>query len=69
MAKMSMGRGKVATRLPSTGLKMAKMATLMENGDTYDICDTIDTGRVRPRPCGDGGSRVLSKRELRWCDE
>ena len=27
VAKMVTGRGKVATRLPSTGLKMPKMAT------------------------------------------
>jgi hypothetical protein len=32
----------MATRLPSTGLKMAKMANHMEMGDTCDTLDRID---------------------------
>ena len=46
---------KVATRLPSTGLKRAKMANYMEMGDTsdsYDTCDTllsVAAGRVGGR--------------------
>ena len=43
VAKMATMGSKMATRLPSTGLKMPKMATLMENGDTCDRCDTLDT--------------------------
>ena len=34
---------KMATRLPSTGVKMAKMATYMEMGDTSDSNDRVDT--------------------------
>ena len=40
MAKVG---SKVATRVPSTGLKMAKRANLMQTGDTCDTNDTLDT--------------------------
>jgi hypothetical protein len=38
--------GKGATCLPSTGVKRAKGANLMEMGDTSDTDDTLDTLRV-----------------------
>jgi hypothetical protein len=47
MAKWARVGSKVATRLPSTGLKMAKMANLMQMGDTCDTLDSIDTFRSR----------------------
>ena len=43
VAKGARAGSKVATRLPCTGLKMAKMANLMEMGDTSDGCDRVDT--------------------------
>jgi hypothetical protein len=43
VAKVARVGSKVATRLPSTGLKMAKMANLMQMGDTCDRHDTLDT--------------------------
>jgi len=43
VAKVVRVGSKVATCLPSTGLKMAKMATYMEMGDTCDTLDGIDT--------------------------
>jgi hypothetical protein len=50
VAKVATPMGKVATRVPSTGLKMAKLANLREMGDTLDTLDTLDTqaggGRV-----------------------
>ena len=50
---MATGRSKMATRLPSTGLKMAKMANHTENGDTCDRCDTF--GAVAGWPWRLGG--------------
>ena len=41
-AKGARARGKMATRLPSTGVKAAKMANHMEIGDTSDTLDSID---------------------------
>jgi hypothetical protein len=35
--------GKVIRRLPSTGVKVIKMITSMEMGDTSDRYDAIDT--------------------------
>ena len=53
VAKVAKAGSKVATRLPSTGLKMAKMANRMETGDT---CDTLYRNDGLPRdagrPCG-----------------
>jgi hypothetical protein len=43
VAKMATAESKMATRVPSTGLKMAKMANHMEMGDTSDTLDGIDT--------------------------
>jgi hypothetical protein len=43
MAKVVRVGSKMATRVPSTGLKMAKMANLMEMGDTSDTLDTLDS--------------------------
>jgi hypothetical protein len=37
--KVAKVESKMATRLPSTGLKMAKMANLMVMGDTSDTLD------------------------------
>jgi hypothetical protein len=42
MAKVARVGSKVATRLPSTGVKAAKMANHMEIGDTSDTLDSID---------------------------
>jgi hypothetical protein len=42
VAKGAREGSKMATRLPSTGLKMAKMANHMEMGDTCDTLDRID---------------------------
>jgi hypothetical protein len=43
MAKVAKAESKMATRLPSTGLKMAKTANYTEMGDTSDTLDRIDT--------------------------
>jgi hypothetical protein len=43
VAKVAKVRSKMATRLPSTGLKMAKMANLMVMSDTFDRYDTMDS--------------------------
>jgi hypothetical protein len=43
VAKVSREGSKVATRVPSTGVKRAKGANLMVMGDTCDSNDTLDT--------------------------
>jgi hypothetical protein len=52
VAKVARVGSKVATRVPSTGLKMAKMANLMEMGDTSDTLDRsvtlADASRLEP---------------------
>ena len=57
---------KVATRLPSTRLKMTKMATRMQNGDTSDRCDTYDRfgAGAAGRAGGEGIRRNDGKRLL-----
>ena len=53
---------KVATRLPSTGVKVAKMANHMEVGDTFDKYDTRDT-LLNGAVWRGGGCGVVARRK------
>ena len=50
--KVIIVEGKVIMRLPSTGVKVIKMITQMDNGDTSDRCDVFDIWPRRRRRVG-----------------
>ncbi len=43
VAKMATAGSKVATRLPSTGVKAAKMAKLTGHSAAFAVCAALDT--------------------------